>query len=273
MKSSKIGFMQGRLVDPVNNQIQFFPHKKWENELKIAKENNLKIIEWTINYENITKNPLYNGQVSFLKKKLKKNNIKCHSVTCDFFMQKPFFKKKFKHKKNKLLKDLITVIKNSKKINIKYLVVPLIDSSSIKNKIEESCLISNFKKNIEQKLGTLKILFETDYKPRDVLLFLKKFKSKKYGINYDTGNSAYMNYNILDELVYFKFVKNIHIKDRKKFSNTVDLGNGNWNYKLFFKKIKNISYKGNFILQTARCQNNKHIVKILKNLNFIKKYL
>lgn len=149
----------------------------------------------------------------------------------------------------------------------------MVDSSSIKNKIEETCLINNFKNNIEPKLGSLKILFETDYKPKDVFLFLKKFKSKKYGINYDTGNSACMNYSILDELIYFKFVKNIHIKDRKKFGNTVDLGIGNWNYKLFFKKIKKISYKGNFILQTARCKENKHVEKILKNLNFVKKYL
>jgi hexulose-6-phosphate isomerase len=188
-------------------------------------------------------------------------------------MQKPFFKKKYKNIKNKLLNDLIKVITNSKKVNIKYLIIPLVDKSSIKNKKEEKCLINNFRKYIAPKLDSLRILFEIDYKPKDVLLFIKKFKSKKFGINYDTGNSASMDYNILDELAYFKFVKNIHIKDRKKFGNTVDLGGGNWNYKLFFEKLKKISYKGNLILQTARSKDNKHVEKVIKNLNFIKKYL
>lgn len=270
---NKIGFMQGRLVDLVNNKIQFFPHSNWENELEIAQENNLKIIEWTINYENIKKNPLYNGDVSIIKKKLKKNSIQCHSVTCDFFMQKPFFKKKYKNIKDELLNDLIKVIKNSEKVNIKYLIIPLVDKSSVKNKKEEKFLISNFIKYISPKLKSIKILFEIDYKPKDVMLFIKKFKSKKFGINYDTGNSASFNYNILDEMVYFKFVKNIHIKDRKKFGNTVDLGEGNWNHKLFFNVLKKISFKGNLILQTARSKNNDHVKKFLQNLKFIKKYL
>ena len=56
------------------------------------------------------------------------------------------------------------------------------------------------------------ILFETDYKPQKIIEFVKKFKSKKIGINYDTGNSAALNYDFNDEIIYFKYVKNIHIK-------------------------------------------------------------
>ena len=52
--NKKIGFMQGRLVDTEKkNAIQYFPEKNWLKELKIAKKINFKIMEWTINYENI----------------------------------------------------------------------------------------------------------------------------------------------------------------------------------------------------------------------------
>ena len=91
----KIGFMQGRLIDSEKkNSIQYFPEKNWQNELRLGKKIGLKIIEWTINYENIKKNPIYNGDISNLKKMIKKFKIKVSSITNDYFMQKPFFKKK-----------------------------------------------------------------------------------------------------------------------------------------------------------------------------------
>ena len=65
-----------------------------------------------------------------------------------------------------------------------------------------------------------------------------------------------------------KFIKNIHIKDRVLKGNSIRLGEGNWDYKNFFKLIRG-NYKGNFILQTARSKNNKHIEEINLNRNFI----
>ena len=71
----KIGFMQGRLVpSEKKNSIQYFPSKNWKKEIKIASENNLNILEWTINLENMLKNPIYNGNVQEIIK-LKKNTI------------------------------------------------------------------------------------------------------------------------------------------------------------------------------------------------------
>jgi len=68
----KIGFMQGRLVNSEKkNTIQYFPEKNWLKELKIAKKINFKMMEWTINIENIDKNPLFNGDLKNLKKMIK----------------------------------------------------------------------------------------------------------------------------------------------------------------------------------------------------------
>ena len=43
------------------------------------------------------------------------------------------------------------------------------------------------------------ILFESDYAPHRLKLFIEKFDKKIFGINYDTGNSAYMGYNLEEE--------------------------------------------------------------------------
>ena len=94
--------MQGRLVAPEKkNTIQFFPSKNWKKELSIASNNNFKIMEWTINYENLGSNPLFNGNMEELKKMLKITKIKIPSITYDYFMEKPFFKKKNNKNKKK----------------------------------------------------------------------------------------------------------------------------------------------------------------------------
>ena len=51
-------------------------------------------MEWTINNENIKKNPLYNGNLAHLKKLIKNYQISIPSITNDYFMQKLFLKKK-----------------------------------------------------------------------------------------------------------------------------------------------------------------------------------
>ena len=101
---SRLGFMQGRLVNPEKkNSIQYFPAKNWDKEIKVAKKLNFKIMEWTINVENINYNPLFNGKIENVKKLIKKNKIKIPSITLDYFMQRPFFKLKKKMKRKKLL--------------------------------------------------------------------------------------------------------------------------------------------------------------------------
>ena len=266
--SIKLGFMQGRLVDSEKkNKIQYFPDKNWAKEFEIANDINLKIIEWTINAENLKKNPLYNGDIHYLKKLIKKFNFKVPSVTLDYFMQKPFFKKNEKKNKTKIFNNLKKIINNGNKIGVKYFVFPLVDNSSIKSLEEEKEMIKLIKKLLNYLKKNSKILFEIDYPPTRIIEFIKKFKSKKIGINYDTGNSAGLNYDFKDEIKYVKYIKNIHIKDRILDGHTVRLGRGNWNYKKFFKLIKN-NYKGNFIFQTARSKKNEHVEEILINKTF-----
>ena len=266
--SKKIGFMQGRLVDSEKkNAIQYFPEKNWEKEFSIGKINKFRIMEWTINYENIDKNPLYNGDLKKVKTMVKKFKILIPSITYDYFMQKPFFKKKNFKIKNVIIKSLKKIIINGNKLGVKYHIFPLVDNASIKSLNEEKVLIKEIRKMLKFLKKRSKILFESDYPPNQIIKFVKKFKSKKIGINYDTGNSSALNYNFNDEIKYFELVKNIHIKDRALNGSTVRLGNGNWDYKKFFKLI-NHHYKGNFILQTARSKKSNHVEEILLNKKF-----
>jgi L-ribulose-5-phosphate 3-epimerase UlaE len=269
----KIGFIQGRLLaSEKKNIIQFFPSKNWKKEIKIAIKNKINLIEWTVNLENIKKNPIYNEKILRELIEFKKNNnIKIHSVTCDFFMQSPFYKLKSNKDKIKNLEILKKVIVNGQKIGIQLFVLPLVDNSSIKNFNQERELIATLNNKIFFKLlkKKSKILFESDYIPSKIIKFIKKFNLQKFGINYDTGNSACHNYNVSEEKIYFKYVKNIHIKDRLKNGPSVRLGSGNWDYLRFFNILKKIKYNNNLILQTARAKNGNHVEEI----NYSKKFI
>jgi len=100
MINHRLGFMQGRLVNSEKKRIQYFPSKNWVKELQLANLINFKIMEWTIDKDNLQKNPLFNDKVHSVKEKTKKYQIKISSVTLDYFMQEPFFRKKGNKRKN-----------------------------------------------------------------------------------------------------------------------------------------------------------------------------
>jgi L-ribulose-5-phosphate 3-epimerase len=264
-----LGIMQGRLTNSEKkNCIQYFPAKNWKKEIFIMKNLKINILEWTINFENINVNHFYNqNKNKELKTFLKNHKIQIHSVTCDFFMQQPFFKSS---KYRKTISNLKKVIKLSYDVGAKLIILPLVDKSSLENINQEKILIKKIKKISKYLRGDQKIIFEMDYPPKQIIRFINNF-NHKFGINYDTGNSASMGYSFDDEKRYFKYVKNIHIKDRIFRGNTVRLGNGNYNFRDLFNYLKKIKYKGNLILQTARARN--HIKEILINKKFLMKYL
>ena len=265
------GIMQGRLSQIIGNKIQAFPTKYWKLEFSKARKLGLKSIEWTLDYKNLEKNPISNkkGQ-SQIKQLSKKNFIKINSITGDCFMQKPFWKK---NNNQKLLNDLIKIISSCKILGIKYIVVPLVDNGSITNKHDESNLLKSCKYVLKYlKDSKVKLIFESDFTPQKLKKFIKKFDKRYFGINYDVGNSAGLNYKIDDEFRFYgKYICNVHIKDRIKYGKTVRLGNGNANFLKLFKNLKKIKYNQPLILQTARSKNNRHIEEIRINLNYLKK--
>ena len=269
----KIGLMQGRLSIPIGKKIQAFPTNNWENEFRKAKKLSVRFIEWTLDHKNLSKNPLLSssGQKK-IKKLCKDYKIKINSITGDCFMQRPFWKVDKVYKK-KLILDLKKILIGASKLNIKYLVIPIVDNGKLKNTRQKKILIEELKKiKTLQKKTKVKILFETDFSPQQNFEFLKNFDKNFFGLNYDIGNSASLNYDPVQE---FKknaiYIKNIHIKDRKKFGMTVPLGQGNAKFNLIFKLCKKYNYKGNFIIQAARKKKGQEVETIKTYLKFIKK--
>lgn len=270
-----IGFMQGRLSPIIDGKIQSFPWHNWENELVIANNNDFNTLEWTLDQDRLYENPLMNidGREE-IKKIIKQNNILIPSITGDCFMQEPFYKKNGNELAT-LLTDFKNILISCVDLNINKILIPLVDNGKIENSNQANLLYDSlYLYNKYFKANNIKIIFESDFEPIALKYFIDKFDKDCYGINYDTGNSASLGYNILEEFnAYGNRIYNIHIKDRILNGKSVPLGDGNTNFDCFKIAIRKINYQGNYILQTARDINKNHLEILLKSRKFILNYI
>ena len=115
------------------------------------------------------------------------------------------------------------------------------------------------------------MVFESDFHPVELKRFISRFNSHSFGINYDTGNSAGLGLNPIDEFdAIGDRILNVHIKDRPLGGTTVPLGEGHADLPIVFSLLEAQGYQANYILQTARANNEKHMEVLSKYHNYIK---
>ena len=185
-------------------------------------------------------------------------------------MQKPFTREK--NNTENEFKILKRTLSNSGKINVKYFIIPILESASLKKEDEElflkkmKLLINILKKNKQI------ILFETDIDILRIVNLLTKLPKKYFGINFDTGNSINIGYSFKDIQILIKHTHNIHLKDKNDKFLSVKLGSGLFNFRKFFNLLKKEKYNKNLILQTARTTSD-HVNDIKKNKKFVEKFI
>jgi L-ribulose-5-phosphate 3-epimerase len=273
-----IGFMQGRLCDRVEGKIQAFPWNDWENEFSVAAGMGLHLMEWTLDQERLYENPL---MTDVGKKKIcelcQQFDISIPSLTGDCFMQAPFWK--VKGRPQLVLKaDFLAIALASAAVGIRMIVIPLVDNGRLDNLEQEDALVDFL---VEHQYlfahHNLQVIFESDYKPSELARFIDRLPAESFGINYDIGNSAALGFNPVEEFAaYGARVFNVHVKDREFGGTTVPLNTGSADFGRVFDALSHQGYKGNFILQTARANDNNH-AKVLDKyrnltLNWMREY-
>ena len=260
----KIGFMQGRLVEPQHAKIQEFPSKDWEKELVYANSLDFQIIEWVLDKKSISTNPLLIN-ANYVKHTLEKNNVIIGSVSDDFFLQ--FENSEIISKE--ILEHMENVFIKMSELNISLYVLPLLENKSLKYlEIKDQIFIL---KTIEETVpNNIKICLETDLDYENINLIFNSINTNIFRINYDIGNSAYEGYNFQDEFNhYFDLIENVHIKDRMFKGETVPLGEGDANITAVLKELKKLGYEKNLILQAARIPGTRDLDVMVKYKKFV----
>lgn len=273
----EIGIMQGRLTDPKGRGIQFFPFDNWKEEFKISKELGVEEIEFIFDYENYEENPLWQDEGARVKKVVDETGINIKSVCFDYFMRRPFFKY-CGEERAKAYEENIRIINhilhNMEQIGTFLIEIPLVDNSSLRSE-EEAEEFKKFLLNVlaDAPVG-IRFGLETDLPPKRFKDYLDSFEHSRIGANYDSGNSSGLGYLPYEEVTTLgNYIFNVHIKDRVYQGTTVALGTGSADFKELFRGLKEIGYRGSFILQAARGVDGCEKDTIRQQCQFVKDWI
>lgn len=249
--------MQGRLLPKYKGRYQAHPVGYWENEFPIAAEFGLNCIEFIFDYNDFELNPLWNkkGRKNILEIS-RQTGVKVYSVCADFFMECPLHSK-IEENRNFSKNILIELLQNCNELEIKDIVIPCVDQSSLST----SQCTELFKAEIldvipvAENLG-INLSLETDLAPFTYKGLLNELNSNFVTVNYDTGNSASLGYDFREELqCYGDRISDLHLKDRVLGGSSVVLGTGDVNFREFFKEFDILDFDGPVIMQLYRDEN------------------
>jgi L-ribulose-5-phosphate 3-epimerase len=256
----RIGFMQGRLSPMVGGKIQAFPRDCWQAEFAAGRELGFARIEWTLDQDGLSENPLMtDAGAAEIGNLVRSTGLKVSSITGDCFMQAPFWKSDGAARRE-LLADFQAVVRAGARSGAGIVVVPLVDNGGLTEPAHETALIEGMDESSPLLRSTgVRAAFECDMEPERLAAFIARFPADSFGVNFDIGNSASLGWDPEVEIPAIgPRIINVHVKDRVRGGTTVALGQGNANFPLVFKLLAQQRYGGFFILQTARATDDDH---------------
>ncbi len=265
------GIMQGRLLPKYQNRYQAHPVGSWSEEFPIAQELGLVSIEFILDYNDAEKNPLLsdNGIVE-IRNMVQQTGVAVNTVCADYFMEAPLHHADADIRKKSL--DVLKVLmENGRQIGLKDIVLPCVDQSSLQDAAAKDRLVETLTPVLElAEKANINLSLETDLAPKPFKDLIDRFDSKKITVNYDTGNSASLGYNPLEEFsLYGNRVSDIHIKDRTLGGGSVFLGTGDARFTDFFTAFSTLEFNMPLIFQVYRDDEGIEVFK--KQLSYFQK--
>lgn len=269
-----LAVMQGRLLPKYLGRYQAHPIGYWHREFEVAKNYEIGLIEFILDYDDWGNNPLMSEiGINEITQVSLKTGVFVKSACADFFMEAPLHGRSLTDCLDSQ-KVLIKLIHNCAKLGINDIVIPCVDQSSLReDRSNMKELVKNMLPAVDlaEKYG-LNLALETDLPPKSFADLLEMFSSPRVTVNYDIGNSASLGYDPIEELVaYGNKISNIHIKDRILNGGSVELGTGSADFKTFFTELSRLSFKGIFVMQAFRDDEGLGVFK--KQLDWIKPFL
>jgi sugar phosphate isomerase/epimerase len=249
-----IGVMQGRLLPKYKGRYQSHPFGYWQDEFPKAAALDLDCIEFILDFNDAEFNPLLRDdgpdEILLLSEK---TGVKVVTVCADYFMEAPLHHTDtgIAAQSQNVLRRLLS---NGNKLGLTDIVIPCVDQSSLTDDTAKERFIARLRPLEEAAvMSGISLSLETDLAPQPFADLLEEFGSNRVTVNYDTGNSAALCYDPVEELsCYGNKITDIHIKDRKHGGGSVPLGNGDVQFCHFFKALRSLNYVGPFIMQAYR---------------------
>jgi len=233
----KIGVMQGRLSPPVDMQVQEFP-LDWKKEFQDAKHLGLCGIEWIITKGCFLNNPIINNPSL-------QETYPIISVCLDILVDTRIASYEF------LNQTLGFVCQ----LGLRKFTIPILEDSDLNND-EKRKAFCGLIKEFGERFPDIEFSFEAEldrYKLEEIISLCDNFK-----VTYDTGNATSCRFNHEEYIKFFgNKINNVHLKDRLFNSRSVAPFDGDTDFLMIFKALKDINYSEAFVIQTARANTSE----------------
>lgn len=249
-----LGVMQGRLLPKYRGRYQAHPVGYWQDEFLHVSELGLDCLEFILDFNDSALNPLLrpDGPEEILGLG-EQTGVTVRSVCADYFMEAPMHHREeaVATRSQGVLRRLLA---QGEVIGLTDIVIPCVDQSSLSDTATQDRLVERLQPLVAdaERVG-INLSLETDLAPQPFADLLARFDSRRVTVNYDTGNSAALNFDPAEELAcYGERISDIHIKDRVLGGGPVVLGTGNVQFERFFAALQPLDYTGLFIMQAYR---------------------
>tara|TARA_R110002051_G_scaffold1143_9_gene5882 strand:+ start:43464 stop:44219 length:756 start_codon:yes stop_codon:yes gene_type:complete len=248
----KIGIIQGRLSPPVEGW-QETPDD-WRREFSLLPQLGLSHIEWIVSEKRNKSNPLFHDKLK---------TFPISSVCADVLVSKNILDNKF------LRTNLIPICEYAMFNRINTITIPLLEDSSVIDKEDRTTFLNNFLPIVDG-FPDLKFSLEAELDPEDLLEIVEQ-RVNLY-VTYDTGNITSFGSDHEEYIdILSSRINNVHLKDRTYSGKTVQVGRGDTDFELIFKKLKAISYNGIYTLQTCREEEGKEVETLASHLEIFRR--
>ena len=257
-----LGVMQGRLLPKYRNRFQAHPVGYWQQEFRVAKELGFTHIEFILDYNDLDRNPLLSKEGrAEINHHIRETGVKVRSICADYFMEAPLHVADTDSALSSL-SMMQQLLAWAPEIGVECIVLPCVDQSSVKKEAEKNRLREALHKMVpgcEQNGVT--IALEMDLNAGEFKSLIAELPAC-ITVNYDTGNSAALGYDIAEEFeAYGSRISDIHIKDRVLGGGSVPLGSGNTDFLRVMQEIRKIQFDGILVMQAYRDDEGIEILK------------
>lgn len=267
------GIMQGRLSDRAGEKIQSFPWLTWELEFDLARQCGFDSIEWVFDSNNYVENPILStAGLNGVVKLIDKTGVLVNSLCANYFMDHPFFRTS-DYEISKSVEILKLLIINASAVGVKTILLPVLESSEIRNNLEKDNLRSSLDScvNLAEKRN-IRLSIETELPAIEFLELIESFESEFLGAYYDLGNAAFKGYDLLKDIaVLNNHLVGVHIKDRNIGGGSVLLGMGDVNFEKVIPFIIKRNYNGGIVFE--HYYDRLPVKTAIRNLKYIKKII
>jgi L-ribulose-5-phosphate 3-epimerase len=271
----RIALMQGRLLPPEGGSIQGFPRDRWREEFALAAEARIDAIEWIYDVHGADVNPLATDTaVAEMRSLSRQHGVAVVSVCADYFLDCPLVRVDLDSLRD-LTAHLIWLIGRCSRAGITRVVLPFVDAARIDTPSDEQRTVEVLRHILPVCAATgIELHLETALAPHAFSALLAEIPDPLLRVNYDSGNSASLGYDVVSELAaYGTRIGSVHIKDRIHGGGTVPLGTGDAALPALFSGLAGLRYQGDYVLQVARGPDGSEVEWARQNRAFLVRQL